>query len=61
MTFSAAETKALQAIQRALGAERVVLIGAAALREFGYGRWRTTFDLDLTVALDQEDFPGPLE
>ena len=61
MSFSPAERHALRRIVEALVGVDVVLIGAAALREFGLCRWRSTFDLDLTVALDQDEFPGPLE
>jgi hypothetical protein len=59
MSFSAAEIAALRRITQTLLGVDVVLIGAAALREFGHCRWRSTFDLDLTVALDLIDFPGP--
>lgn len=61
MSFSPSEITALRRVTHALLDVDVVLIGAAALREFGYCRWRSTFDLDLTVALEMSDFPGPLE
>jgi predicted nucleotidyltransferase len=60
MSFSPAELDALRHITQALAGVDVVLIGAAALGEFGHCQWRATFDLDLTVALDQDEFPGPL-
>lgn len=61
MNFSEAELKALAEVARVLDGVDFVLIGAAALREFGHCHWRSTLDLDFTVALDGDAFPGPLE
>lgn len=60
MRFSPPELEALRRVTQTLQDVDLVLIGAAALREFGFCRWRSTFDLDLTVALDLSDFPGLL-
>jgi predicted nucleotidyltransferase len=60
VSFSHAELGALRAVRRALGDVDVVIIGAAALRQLANFHWRTTYDLDLTVALDEDAYPSAL-
>jgi predicted nucleotidyltransferase len=60
MSFSPQEVNALETVVRGLPATDIVLVGAAALRTTGRFTWRTTSDLDLTVALDDDEYPARL-
>jgi predicted nucleotidyltransferase len=61
MPFTADEIAALRDLTRLWTAERIVVVGAAALRCFLNLSWRTTQDLDLSVASTIEDATSALD
>ena len=62
MTLSPAQIQALRELRAVWPDTRIVIIGATALA-FHHRRpwWRTTADLDLALALELDDVPGPLD
>ena len=60
MTLSAPQVEALRELGQVFPETRIVVIGAAALGFYCDMRWRKTSDVDLVVALDLDQFPGPL-
>jgi len=56
MPFSARQVEVLRQLTHLWAPERFVLIGAAALGCFLDMRWRSTADLDLTLAISLEEF-----
>ena len=60
MSLTPSQIEALRDLQRTLDSVQMVIIGATALGFYGGRPWRNTADVDLVVALEPEDFPGPL-
>jgi predicted nucleotidyltransferase len=60
VSLTPSQLEALRELQQILGSARMVMIGATALGFYGGRPWRHTADVDLVVALELEDFPGPL-
>lgn len=60
MNLTPSQLEALRDLQQTLRSVRMVIIGATALAFYGGRPWRHTADVDLVVALEREDFPGPL-
>jgi len=59
-SFLPDEIEALRALVRTWPNAKMVILGAAALRCFMSMAWRTTEDLDLTVAASIEDATAAL-
>ncbi len=54
--FDQAQVRSLEALADAWGTDRIVLVGASALRCHMEMTWRVTADVDITVAVDLEEF-----
>ena len=58
--FSREQAQALRDLLTLWGSDSVVLVGASALGCFVDMNWRKTHDLDLSVSISMDEYPGEL-
>ena len=61
MSLTETQVTAVRELAQAWPDRKLVIIGATALGFYLDMQWRKTADVDLAIAIELDEFPGPLE